>query len=58
MCSYCCEQEQDEDVQACKIKHGWGKDVASKGSLGHKEHKYYHQRSIVGWSQTTIDGKS
>jgi hypothetical protein len=32
-----CEQDQDEDVQDCKIKHDWDKDVASKGSLGHKE---------------------
>jgi hypothetical protein len=50
-----CEQDQDEDVPDYTIKHDWGKDVASKGSLGHK---HYHQKSTVGCSQTTNDGKS
>jgi hypothetical protein len=31
-----CEQDQDEDVQDCKVKHDWDKDVASKGILGHQ----------------------
>jgi hypothetical protein len=53
-----CEQDQDEDVPDCKIKHDWGKDAASKGSLRHQGNKHYHQKSTVGCSQTTNDGKS
>jgi hypothetical protein len=29
--------DQDEDVQDCKVKHDWDKDIASKDSLGHQE---------------------
>jgi hypothetical protein len=58
MCSYCCEQDQDEDVQDFKVEHDWDKDVASKVSLGRKGHKYYHQKSTGKGSQPTIDGKT
>jgi hypothetical protein len=44
--------------QDCKIKHDWDKNVASKVSLEHKGHKYYHQKSTGKCSQPTIDGKS
>jgi hypothetical protein len=37
MCSQCFQQDQDEDVQDCKVKHDWDKDVISKDRLGHQE---------------------